>query len=116
MIKKFTRNPWLIFSPFFFNYAYYIIKNKWPSLYGDEIRYVDFAHNLIHGFYSPFPEHINLWNGPGYPLILVPFIALKMPVIYITLLNALYQYMAVVLLYKAVRLVASDKIALLFSL
>lgn len=116
MIKKFTRNPWLIFCPFLFYYAYYIVKNKWPSLYGDEIRYVDFAHNLIHGFYSPFPQHINLWNGPGYPLILVPFIAFKIPVIYITLLNALYQYLAVVLLYKALRLVANNKIALLFSL
>ncbi|HEY8783379.1 MAG TPA: glycosyltransferase family 39 protein [Mucilaginibacter sp.] len=116
MIKKFTRNPWLIFSPFLFYYAYFIIKNKWPTLYGDEIRYVDFAHNLIHGFYSPFPQHINLWNGPGYPLILVPFIALKIPVVYITLLNALYQYLAIVFLYKALRLAANNKIALLFSL
>src|SRR5277367_3000315 len=90
MIKKFTRSPWFIFSPFLFYYVYYIIKNKWPSLYGDEIRYVDFAHNLIHGFYSPHAPHINLCSGPGYPIILVPLIALHIPVIYITLMNALY--------------------------
>lgn len=116
MYKKFTRNPWLIFSPFLLFYIYDIFLNKWPKLYGDEIRYVDFAHNLIHGFYSPPPPHINLWNGPGYPLMLLPFIALKVPVIYITLLNALYQYTAIVFLYKALKLISNNRIALIFSL
>jgi hypothetical protein len=116
MVKKFIHNPWFIFSPFLFYYAYYIIKNKWPSLYGDEIRYVDFAHNLIHGFYSPPAPHINLCSGPGYPVILAPLIALHIPVIYITLMNALYQYLAIVFLYKALSLVANSKIALLCGL
>jgi hypothetical protein len=116
MIKKLTRNPFIIFSPFLFFYAYVIIVNKWPTLYGDEIRYVDFAHNLIHGFYSPPAPHINLWNGPGYPLILVPFIAVHVPVLYITLLNAVYQYLSIVFLYKALRLVANHKIALISAL
>jgi len=116
MIKKFTRNPWLIYLPFLFYYAYLIIKNKWPSLYGDEIRYVDFAKNLIHGFYSPSPPHINLWNGPGYPIILMPFVALSIPAIYMTLMNAVYQYLAVVFLYKALRLITNNKIALICGL
>ena len=116
MIKKLTRNPWLTFLPFLFFYGYVVIINKWPKLYGDEIRYVDFAHNLIHGFYSPSPPHINLWNGPGYPLILVPFIAVHVPVLYITLLNALYLYLAVVFLYKAINLVTNHKIALIAAL
>jgi len=116
MIKKFTRNPWLLFLPFLFYYAYVIIINKWPTLYGDEIRYVDFAHNLIHGFYSPPAPHINLWSGPGFPIILAPFIALKVPVIYITLLNALYLYLAIVFLYKALSLLTNRKIAIIFSL
>lgn len=116
MIKKFTRNPWLIFSPLLFLYAYFIKINKWPHLYGDEIRYVEFAHHLIHGFYSPNAPHINLWNGPGYPVILLPFIALKVPVIYITQLNALYLYLAVVFLYKALNLLSNHKTAVLFSL
>jgi len=116
MIKKALRNPYLIFLPFLFYYAYFVVVNKWPSLYGDEIRYVDFAHNMIHGFYSPPMPHINLWNGPGYPLVLLPFIAFKIPVLYITLLNALYQYLAIVFLYKAIKLVANAKIALIASL
>jgi len=111
MIKKLTRSPWFIFLPFLFFYVYLVIINKWPKLYGDEIRYVDFAHNLIHGYYSPSPPHINLWNGPGYPFILVPFIAVHIPVLYITLLNAVYLYLAVVFLYKAIKLLANHRIA-----
>lgn len=113
MMKKLSRNPWFIFLPFLFYYAYVVIINKWPTLYGDEIRYVDFAHNLIHGYYSPSPPHINLWNGPGYPLILLPFIAVHVPVLYITLLNAVYQYLAVVFLYKALSLITNHKIAVI---
>ena len=116
MKKKFTHNPWLIFSPFLCYYVYFIITNKWPTLYGDEIRYVDFAHNLLHGFYSPAAPHVNLWNGPGYPFILVPFVALHVPAVYTTLMNALYQYLAVVFLYKALILVANRKIAALAGL
>ena len=116
MIRKITRNPFLLYLPFLFFYAYVIVINKWPSLYGDEIRYVEFAHNLIHGYYSPSAPHINLWSGPGYPLILVPFIAVHVPVLYITLLNALYQYLAVVFLYKALKLISSHSIAAISAL
>ncbi len=116
MIKKLTRNPYLIFLPFLLFYGYFIVINKWPVLFGDEIRYVDFARNLLHGFYSPPMPHINLWNGPGYPLLLAPFLALHIPALYITLLNAVFQYLAIVFLYQSLRLLANRKIALVFSL
>ncbi|WP_259066624.1 ArnT family glycosyltransferase [Mucilaginibacter sp. X4EP1] len=116
MLKKAIRNPYFIFLPFLFFYAFIIFINKWPKLYGDEIRYADFAWNLLHGYYSPKPPHINLWNGPGYPLLLVPFMALRIHALYITLLNAVFQYLAVVFLYKALRSVTNNKIALIFSL
>lgn len=116
MSKRTARNPYLIFSPFLFIYSFFIIAHKAPKLYGDEIRYVDFAHNLIHGFYSPAAPHINLWNGPGFPLVIWPFIAWHVPVLCITLFNALYQYLAVVLLYKSIKLVANPTIALVAGL
>jgi Dolichyl-phosphate-mannose-protein mannosyltransferase len=116
MNKSFTRNPWILFLPFLVFYACFIIINKWPVLYGDEIRYINFAHNLIHGFYSPPAPHVNLWSGPGYPILLLPFIALKIPVLYITLLNALFLYLAIVFLYKALRIIASHKIAVITCL
>jgi len=115
MFKKLTRNPFFIFLPFLCYYIYVVKASKWPSLYGDEIRYVQFAKNLLHGFYSPPMPHINLWNGPGYPIILMPFEAFKVPDLYITMMNAVYLYLAVVLLYKALTLIANNKIALVLS-
>ena len=111
MIRKFARNPFLLYSPFLSFYACIIVIKREPTLIFDEARYVQFAHNLIHGFYSPSAPHIDLWNGPGYPLILVPFIAVHVPVLYITLLNAIFQYLAVVFLYKALKLITSHRIA-----
>jgi 4-amino-4-deoxy-L-arabinose transferase-like glycosyltransferase len=116
MIKRLLRNPFIIFLPFLCYYAYVVKQNKWPTLYGDEIRYMDFAKNLCHGFYSPPAPHINLWNGPGYPIILMPFVALHIPAIYITLMNALYLYLTVIFLYKAIKLLSTTSIALVCSL
>lgn len=116
MLKRLINNPYFIFLPILFFYVYIIFLNKWPSLFGDEIRYMDFAKNLLHGFYSPPIPHINLWNGPGYPIILVPFVALKLGAIYPTLMNAVFQYLALVFLCKSLRLVANNKIALILSL
>ncbi len=74
-----------------------------------------FAQNLLAGHYSPTNE-LNLWNGPGYPLLLVPFLFLKLPVICITLFNAIFQYLSVVLLYKTVTEIATEKSARFFAL
>lgn len=43
------------------------------NLFGDEWRYLYYAKNLLHGYFSP-PERVFLWNGPGYPLFLAPFV------------------------------------------
>jgi|SRR6185503_9185198 len=116
MAKKLLRNPYIFFLPFFFLYVYVIVINKWPTLYGDEIRYADFAWGILHGYYSPPPPHINLWNGPGYPLLIAPFMAMHIHALYITLLNAVFQYLSVVFLYKALKTITSNKTALIFSL
>jgi len=44
------------------------------GLGGDEWRYVHYAKNLLHGFYSP-RDRVFISNGPGYPLFLAPFLA-----------------------------------------
>lgn len=116
MSKKLRRNPYFIFLPFLVLYVIVIFVNKWPALYGDEIRYTDFAWHILHGYYSPPAPHIDLWNGPGYPLTIVPFMWLKVHAFTITLINAAYLYLALVFLYKALKLLTSHKIALLFTL
>ena len=66
---------------------------------GDEGRYLTYATNLIHGFYSP-KDQVYIWNGPGYPILLMPFIALKSPLLLIKCCNALFQYLSIVFLFK----------------
>jgi len=111
MIKRITRNPYLLYLPLLCVYFVFIYNNKWPTLYGDELRYVALAHNLLKGFYSPPAPAINLWNGPGCPLFLAPFIAVHVPDLYITMVNGVLQYLAVVFLYKSLLMVANRKIA-----
>ena len=83
---------------------------------GDEDRYLMFAHNLINGFYSPPLPNIDLGNGPGYPLFLVPFVAFHFPLIFITLLNALMYYLSIILLFKSLQQIATFKATLIISL
>lgn len=116
MLKKLLRNPWFIFLPFLLFYVGFIVVNKWPKLYGDEIRYADFAWALLHGYYSPPAPHINLWNGPGYPMIIAPFMAAHVHALYITLLNAFFEYLALVFFYRSLQMLANRKIALLFGI
>ena len=72
-ITGIAKNPYLLFSPFLCFYIIYIL--IFPPDFGgntDEMRYLQFAQNLIHGFYSPPVPDIDLTNGPGYPLLLSP--------------------------------------------
>ena len=79
---------YLKLSPFLLIYLALI--NLWvlpTSLSGDEGRYIMFSKNLLNGFYSPSFPNINLWNGPGYPIFITPFIALDIPISVIRLFN-----------------------------
>jgi 4-amino-4-deoxy-L-arabinose transferase-like glycosyltransferase len=83
---------------------------------GDESRYVMFAKNIIAGFYSSPAPNINLWNGPGYPIIIIPFLLFHLPLISITFLNAILQYLSIVFLYKSFITIVPKKVAFVFSL
>jgi len=84
------------------------------EFYGDEARYVWFANNLLKGFYSPpFPD-INLWNGPGYPLLISVFLFFKLPLIFIRVLNAVLLYLALLISYKSIHVFISERIAFLY--
>ncbi len=117
LIKKYINlNPFLVFSPFLLLFIFIVIKfnsNHWG---GDEARYYGFAKNILMGFYSPPAPNINLWNGPGYPLFLVPFVWLEIPLIIIKITNAVLQYLSIVLLFLAIKKYISRQIALVFSL
>ena len=111
-----TRNPFLIFSPFLLLYVVFVLLMYTGVFIGDESRFIAYATNLLHGFYSPAPPHVDLLSGPGYPIILMPFVALHLPKICIVLLNAVMHYLSVVFLFKTFRQFASFKKSLVISI
>ncbi|MGC1392166.1 MAG: hypothetical protein WA816_14115 [Bacteroidales bacterium] len=114
-LKKITDNPFLLFSPFLIILIATVLVHKTDASFGDESRYLTYAGNLLHGFYSPPPPVIDLGNGPGYPILLMPFVALRLPLISITLMNALFYFFSIILLFKVLVKFVSFKIALIFS-
>ena len=77
-----------------------------PSLVNDEVGYVEYASRLAG---HPSPAHDadpilgRLWWGPGYPLILVPFLVLKIPWIAAKYLNAGFLFGAIIYFYNLTR-------------
>jgi 4-amino-4-deoxy-L-arabinose transferase-like glycosyltransferase len=115
-MKKYNllNNPYLLFFPILIAFIVYVFINP-TTCVGDEERYVWYAQNMIHGFYSPPAPNIILMNGPGYPILLIPFIALKLPLISMTIINAFFYYFSIIFLYKALKEIVSFRITLIFS-
>lgn len=113
--KEIFRNPWQAFAPFLLLYVLIVLAFQDWALDGDAGRYITYARNLLAGHYSP-REEVYIWNGPGYPLLLCPFVATGSPVLVMILLNALFRYLSVVFLYKAIARYSSWVVAFSFSL
>ncbi|MEO6949692.1 MAG: glycosyltransferase family 39 protein [Ginsengibacter sp.] len=110
------KNPYVLFAPFLILYVSIVLVFPTTGMQGDEPRYIMFAQNLIRGFYSPPPPDINLWNGPGYPILLIPFVALHLPLLCITLLNSILYYLSVVILFKTLRRIISFRKSIIICL
>lgn len=108
------KSPFLLFLPFLLVFIAIVLIFPTHGTFGDETRYLFFVHNLINGFYSP-PNNIDLANGPGYPIILVPFVAFHLPFVCITLLNAILYYLSIIFLFKSLKKIASFKLSLIVS-
>ena len=113
---KIQERPFLLFLPFLFLYLTYVLLKPTQGNEADEGRYLLFVQNLMQGFYSPQAPNINLWNGPGYPLFILPIIASGLPLIAVTMANAVMHYLSVVFLYKSLRHWVSFPLAFGFSL
>lgn len=110
-------NPWLVFLPILAVYAVLALKmTPHTELILDEGRYWGFAENLLHGHFHYKEGYQFLWSGPGYPLLLVPFVALSSPLWVLKLLNALLLYASVVYFLKLLNLYISRGQALFTAL
>lgn len=114
-MKKISVGPWINFLPFLAIYLFIAAITHQDEMQGDEGRYFMFAQNLAAGFYSP-KAYLNLWNGPGYPLMLVPFVWMNSPLLFPVLLNAVFQYVSLVFLFKSLQLLVNQSFSWIFSL
>jgi hypothetical protein len=100
---RLTKNPFLLFLPFLLIFIILVIISPPNGTTGDENRYLMFAQHLLHGFYSWPAPNIDLGYGPGYPILILPFLALKLPFVFIGLMNAVLYYFSIILLFKTLR-------------
>lgn len=102
-------------APFLLLYLTICIVFTQNKIIGDEVRYLAYANNLLNGFYSPSYPEVDLWNGPGYPLLLAPFLFFKLPLIVLRLLNGFLLYFSLIISYKTYSIYSSKKGAFLFT-
>ena len=88
----------------FFAYLATILIFSRNAFVCDEARYVEYASNLLHGDYVTGDKyHLNLMNGPGYPLLLMPFVAVHAPLLSLKIFNAFLMFGAVIYLFYSLR-------------
>lgn len=107
-------NERLKLLPLLLLYILFVLLASENELSLDEPRYVMFANNLSHGYFSP-RNSINLWNGPGYPIVLLPFVLLEASWLSARLLNALLLFGAVLYFDGTLRLYMPERHALRFA-
>ena len=107
------------YSPVILIYAYlfmYILIYFWllnsnrlsSTCVADECRYIQFAENLLNGFYSPPPPNINLWSGPGFPIFLMPFVALDISRNILILVNIFLSFFSIIATYYTAKIYLSN--------
>ena len=101
--------PWL-FAPLFIFYLGYIAAKSHPEVSGDEPRYLRYAENLTQGFFAR-TDDLEFISGPGYPLLLAPFVALGLPLKAMQLFNAFLMIGAVWFFFRALSLYIPQRTA-----
>ena len=114
---KLPKNPYVLFFPFLILYIIYVLVFPTDGTSGDRPQYLSYAEYLL-TFHFKEPLFDSGWipTGPGYPIILMPFVLFKLPLICITLLNALFYYLSIILIFKSLQLLVEQRMAVLTSL
>ena len=99
-----------------FLYGLWIYFHAEPVLIGDEGHYIKLAHRLREGWYTN-KEELDLWYGPGYPLLLSFFTYFTGDYMKLRLLNAILMGGSIYLLISTInfKLNALSIIVLIFT-
>jgi hypothetical protein len=81
---------------------------------GDGWRYLTNARHMLEGYFAA-PDTLMFWNGPGYPILLIPFVGLGIPLALARILNAVFLYLAVVHFHGCLRLAGIGKRGLAYA-
>ena len=84
------------------------------QIVADEGRYLEYATNLTNGFYTN-PDNPSLRNGPGYPLLITPFVYFNAPHLLIKMLNPIMIILSLVLFFKTLLFYVSKKRAIFIT-
>lgn len=107
-------NIFLVLLPFLVLYGILIFFGMKEGLRKDEWRYVYYAQQLLQGEYSP--DHtVFLWNGPGYPILLSPFMALGFSLGLLKVFNAFFLYFSLICFYKSLVVFFSKHFSLIIT-
>ena len=101
-------NIYIALIPFLIFYLLICLVFTGDRPHNDEVRYLLYTKYILNGYYSPVPA-IDLWSGRGYSAFLVPFLALKIPAMKLTFLNAFLLYFSLVIFNKTVGLYTLSK-------
>jgi hypothetical protein len=105
----------LLFIPFLFLFFYFISSGGAAELKGDENRYLMFAKNILNFSYSP-KEEVNLWSGPGYPIIVAALLYFGLSLQIIKYINAIFLFSSIFLFYKTLINLVDRKKATIFTI
>ena len=105
---------YLSFLPLLIYYIVAIALFSDTVLEGDEIRHMNYAHNLIEGEYTN-PINPELINGPGYPLVLAAGVLAGVSNWTMCLINSVFLILAVIYFYKTLKLFFDPKQAQILS-
>jgi hypothetical protein len=93
---------WMKFLPLIIVYVVVLVLSPTGIGRSDQTRYLWYAENLSRGYFSP-KQPVNLWSGPGYPLLLAPFVGLRLPLAVPRALNIVLLLAAVGYFYATLR-------------
>ncbi len=111
-----AKNPFLLFAPFLIIYIALVLLAGADVDEWDAAIYLRSASNLLEGYFSPPAPDIYFSNGPGYPLLILPLVYLRLPLESITILNAIIYYLSIILIFKVIIRFTNFRVALIFSL
>ena len=111
-MKKSLFKTILPFLPLLGFYIVLVLVFSTDDLVGDEFRHVYYADNIVHGFYTN-ADNPELINGPGYPLVLAPFLGMNAGYLCLRLLNALFVFVALVYFKKTLAFFIKERYAII---